>query len=467
MHCCDVPVPVCSGEKGNGACVAKEPVDRPESRRLPARGDDRRAATATLSRDTLDASPAYIVGVGASAGGLEAFTELLSHLPDDTGMAFVLIQHLDPSHESHLTELLSKASKMPVSEVNGETRAEANHVYVIPPRCNLSISDGVLHTPPRPASGRNMPIDAFLRALAADRGSKALGVVLSGTASDGTLGLQAIKAAGGITFAQEVRTAKFDGMPRSAIAAGVVDFVLPPAGIARQLVAIARDSRVPIEPREAIEPPEDAELAKILRLVRSATGVDFTHYKPSTLARRIKRRMTLRGFENAGRLQPGSRAEPRGSQRAVRELSDHRHGILSGTGGLRGTEDEGVPRSGRESGARGSHPDLGARVRHGRGGLFDRHLLDGIPGRGEGRAFRSRFSPPISAKRRSKRPAPAYTRTPRWRMSRRSDWRASSPDRNAGTRSRRPSATYAFLPGTTWPRTRLSPSWTSSVAATC
>ena len=155
-----------------------------------------------------------VVGVGASAGGLEAFTDLLSHLPDDTGMAFVLIQHLDPKHESHLTELLSNASKMPVSEVKGETRAEANHVYVIPPRCNLSISDGVLLTPPRPESGRNMPIDSFFRALAADRGSKALGVVLSGTASDGTLGLQAIKAAGGITFAQDVRTAKFDSMPQ-------------------------------------------------------------------------------------------------------------------------------------------------------------------------------------------------------------------------------------------------------------
>ncbi|MCL5746065.1 MAG: chemotaxis protein CheB, partial [Acidobacteria bacterium] len=192
-----------------------------------------------------------IVGVGASAGGLEAFTELLDHLPDDTGLAFVLIQHLDPSHESHLPELLSKASKMPVSEVKGETRAEANHVYVIPPRYNLGISDGVLQTPPRPGSGRNMPIDAFFRALAADRGSQAFGVVLSGTASDGTLGLQAIKAAGGITFAQDKRTAKFDSMPASAIAAGVADFVLPPAGIARQLVAIARDSRVPLESREA------------------------------------------------------------------------------------------------------------------------------------------------------------------------------------------------------------------------
>jgi two-component system, chemotaxis family, CheB/CheR fusion protein len=238
-----------------------------------------------------------VVGVGASAGGLEAFTELLSHLPADTGMAFVLIQHLDPKHKSHLTELLFKASKMPVAEVKGETRAEANHVYVIPPERNLSISDGVLLTPPRPDSGRNMPIDSFFRALAADRGSKALGVVLSGAASDGTLGLQAIKAAGGITFVQEVRTAKFDSMPRSAIAAGVADFVLPPAGIARQLAAVSREPRVPVEPGEAIEPPANAELAKIFRLVRSATGVDFTHYKHSTLARRIKRRMALRGFE--------------------------------------------------------------------------------------------------------------------------------------------------------------------------
>ena len=231
-----------------------------------------------------------VIGVGASAGGLEAFAELLSHLPADTGMAFVLIQHLDPRHESHLTELLSKATRMPVSEVAGETLAEANHVYVISPRLNVGISDGVLDTPPRPASGRNMPIDSFFRALAADRGRKALGIVLSGTGSDGTLGLQAIKAVGGATFAQETRTAKFDAMPGSAIAAGVADVVLPLDGIARQLVSMARDS----EPEPAIA--GETELAKILRLVRSATGVDFTHYKQSTIQRRINRRMGLRGF---------------------------------------------------------------------------------------------------------------------------------------------------------------------------
>ncbi len=212
-------------------------------------------------------------------------------------MAFVLIQHLDPSHDSHLTELLAKASSMPVSELKGDTRAQANHVYVIPPRCNLGISDGVLHTPPRPAGGRNLPIDAFFRALAADRGSQALGVILSGTASDGTLGLQAIKAAGGTTVAQEMQTAKCDGMPRSAIAAGVVDFVLPPDGIARQLAAIGRHSQVPVEPEETGEPAADPELIKILLLIRNSTGVDFTHYKFNTLLRRIRRRMALRGFE--------------------------------------------------------------------------------------------------------------------------------------------------------------------------
>ena len=237
-----------------------------------------------------------IVGIGASAGGLEAFTELLSYLPADTGMAFVLIQHLDPSHDSHLTQLLSKATTMPVSEVKGETRAEANHVYAIPPRYNLGISDGFLLTPPRPDSGRNMPVDAFLRALAEDRGSQAVGVILSGTASDGTLGLHAIKAAGGITLVQELVTAKFEGMPRSAISSGMADFVLPPEGIARQLADLARAPQVPKDIGELADEPGDRDVAKILRLVRNSTGVDFTHYKHSTLTRRIRRRMTLRGF---------------------------------------------------------------------------------------------------------------------------------------------------------------------------
>jgi two-component system CheB/CheR fusion protein len=233
-----------------------------------------------------------IVGVGASAGGLEAFTEFLRHLPNDTGLAFVLIQHLDPTHDSHLSELLSTATSMPVREVQGAVRAEANHVYLISPQWNLGVADGMLQLVPRAEAGRNLPIDSFLVALAAARGAEALGVVLSGMGTDGTLGLRAIKTAGGVTYAQDKATAKFDGMPESAIGAGVVDFVLAPAAIARKLGEHAREPANADETRKLA----DAPLQKVLRLVRGATGVDFAGYKHSTIERRIKRRMSIRGF---------------------------------------------------------------------------------------------------------------------------------------------------------------------------
>lgn len=191
-----------------------------------------------------------IVGVGASAGGLEAFTELLTALPLDTGMAFVLVQHLEAKHESILTKLLSKATQMPVTEIRQGTRVEPNHVYVIPANADLSIANGVLRILKRKSSaGRHLPIDHFLRKLAETRGPKAIGVILSGTASDGTLGLKTIKSAGGITFAQEPKSAQFDGMPKSAILAGCVDFVLTPKRIARDFrrshSAPAPDSQTP------------------------------------------------------------------------------------------------------------------------------------------------------------------------------------------------------------------------------
>ena len=151
----------------SGGAISPAPGSPHTERRTAATGT--RAIAQSVHGESPGGSPSHIVGVGASAGGLEAFTELLRHLPDDTGMAFVLVQHLDPKHESHLTELLSRECKMPVSEVRGETRAEANRVYVIPPRHNLGISDGVLQTPPRPKNGRNMSIDSFLRALPRSR----------------------------------------------------------------------------------------------------------------------------------------------------------------------------------------------------------------------------------------------------------------------------------------------------------
>jgi two-component system CheB/CheR fusion protein len=242
-----------------------------------------------------------VVGVGASAGGLEAFTAFLKHLPADSGMAYVLIQHLDPKQPSQLTEILSKATRMPVLEVGVDTPLQANHVYVMAPGVFLSLSDGCLRAEAREA-GLNLPVDHFLRSLAEDRSSQAIGIVLSGTASDGTLGLKTIKAEGGLTFAQEPSSAKCDGMPRSAIAAGVVDFVLAPDEIAKRLVRLARHPYVALASGQAGEAALDTEgaLNTIFHLLRTVTGNDFTHYKHTTIRRRLQRRMALHGSDKPG-----------------------------------------------------------------------------------------------------------------------------------------------------------------------
>ncbi len=245
-----------------------------------------------------------IVGVGASAGGLEAFSQLLEHLPSTTGMAFVLIQHLDPTHASQLPEILARKSAMPVREVQGDATVEPNHVYVAPASNNLRIESGVLSAVARPTAAgvRNMAIDDFLESLAKERGHLAFGIILSGTASDGTLGLKAIKAEGGITLAQEPSSAKFDGMPSNAIAAGSVDFVLTPEDIAKQLVSLAShpylNHRHVAEPHEEITPLPGGDLTPIFTVLRAATGIDFTYYKRNTILRRIERRMALHGMES-------------------------------------------------------------------------------------------------------------------------------------------------------------------------
>lgn len=182
-----------------------------------------------------------MVGVGASAGGLEAFTQLLQHLPSDTGMAFVLVQHLHPGYASVLTDILTRETSMPVVEATDNQRVEPNHLYVIPPNAHLVIKQGRLRLLPRPQEqGHILSIDQFFRTLAEEQGSRAIGIILSGNASDGVLGLKAIKGMGGITFVQEEKTCKYPGMPQSVIAAGCADLVLSPQKIARELVHIAR-----------------------------------------------------------------------------------------------------------------------------------------------------------------------------------------------------------------------------------
>jgi two-component system CheB/CheR fusion protein len=242
-----------------------------------------------------------IVGIGASAGGLEAFTQLLRALPNDTGMAFVFVQHLDPTHETILTDLLAKATPMPTSQVEDGTPVQPDHVYVIPPNHSLTISGGILHLGSRDRTdGRHLPIDTFLASLADDQGARAIGVILSGTGSDGAVGLRAIKGAGGVTFAQDERSAQHAGMPHSAVIAGAVDLVLPAAKIGAELARIARHPYVestPTSPDDADPTPEPDGLREILQILRSATGTDFQGYKLATVRRRVARRMLLYRIE--------------------------------------------------------------------------------------------------------------------------------------------------------------------------
>jgi len=241
-----------------------------------------------------------IVGIGASAGGLEAFARLLENLPVDSGMAFVFIQHMEPKHESGLPAILSKKSKIPVSEVKDQTIVQPDHVYIIPPNTVMSVLHGVLNLSLREDFiGVPMSIDYFLESLAKDQGSTAVGVVLSGTATDGSRGLKEIKAVGGITFAQSPQSSKFDGMPISAIATGAVDFVLPPEEIGSELVRIACSRLFKTEVEETSEEPfiNDSHLKQIYILLRKASGIDFTNYKKLTVKRRILRQMVLHRIE--------------------------------------------------------------------------------------------------------------------------------------------------------------------------
>jgi len=307
-----------------------------------------RPVTPQRDANTRDGSRAAgsfpIVGIGASAGGLEAFSVLLKNLSLDTGMGFVLVQHLDPVHESALTQLLGRATTLPVHEVTNNLRVEPNHVYVIPPNRNLSIAAGVLKLAPRPRTrAPHRSIDCFFEALANDQRDRAIGVILSGTATDGTVGLESIKAEGGITFAQD-DSARYDSMPRSAVAAGSVDLVLSPEDIATELARIAKhpavigasaasstqgeadhasataheEDETPLPSGGRGTPPTGAETAraeadrgaqdatdtrteegfkKILLLLRRHSSVDFSLYKSSTIQRRIVRRLVLTKHE--------------------------------------------------------------------------------------------------------------------------------------------------------------------------
>ena len=240
-----------------------------------------------------------IVGIGASAGGLEAFEAFFRACPADTGMAFVLVPHLDPSHHSLLTEILQRATAIPVMEALDQTPVAPDHVYVIPPNREMSIFNGVLQvTEPTLARGQRMPIDGFLRSLAEDQAERAIGIILSGTASDGTLGLRAIQGAGGVCMVQEPATAKYDGMPQSAIAAGYATHILAVEKMPAMLLQVTRQSAFRLSLPRILPATTVSGLNQVLQQVKKATGHDFSLYKKSTLGRRIERRMAQHGIDS-------------------------------------------------------------------------------------------------------------------------------------------------------------------------
>ncbi len=245
-----------------------------------------------------DREPTRIVGLGASAGGLQPLEQFLSHVRTPSRFAYVVVQHLDPTHKAMLTELLQRATTMPVREVTASIRVEPNAVYVMPPNAEITVKAGFLRiAEPREPRGMRLPIDVLFCSLAADQGARAIGVVLSGMGSDGTLGLQAIKTQDGLALAQEPQSAQFDSMPKNAIAAGTVDVVAPASELPERILQITRTPANAADPASGARDDALGGLDSILELLGAHNKHDLTLYKPSTLRRRIARRMAIHGFQ--------------------------------------------------------------------------------------------------------------------------------------------------------------------------
>ncbi len=292
-----------------------------------------RAAEPPSAADVPEApsrSDIVIVGVGASAGGLEAFSQLLQSLPKAPGFAMVFVQHLAPQHESALPFLLAGRTDLDVVQATEGIEVLPNHVYVIPPNIQMGIQDGRLHLMPRPSDrSQYTPVDFFLHSLAEAVQDRAIAVILSGTASDGALGIRDVKSVGGITIAQKPKTAKYDGMPYAAINTGLVDLVLSPSEIAHELVAIAshplrRSSEAPTTRPFADSPVvREEDLEQVFGLLRASTGVDFRRYKRPTIERRLLRRMVLQKIARVAQYLAVLRDNPAEVQGLYQDLLIH------------------------------------------------------------------------------------------------------------------------------------------------
>ncbi len=266
-------------------------------------------------------SPFPVVGIGASAGGLEALGLFLQNVPAGSGMAFVIIQHLDPTHKGIMVELLQRATAMKVVQVRDRMKVEANRVYVIPPNRDMSILHGALHLfNPVAPRGLRLPIDFFFRSLADDLQDKGIGVILSGMGSDGTLGLRAIKEKAGVVFVQAPGSAKFDGMPRSAIDAGLADVIAPVEELPGRIITYLRHAPLIARSGHALEARTQSALEKVFIILRTQTGQDFSLYKKSTVYRRIERRMSLHQIDRIAAYVRFLQENPQETELLFREL---------------------------------------------------------------------------------------------------------------------------------------------------
>ncbi len=265
--------------------------------------------------------PFPIVGLGASAGGLEALEQFFRHVPKACGLGFVVVQHLDPSHKGIMVELLQRGTAMPVVQIKDRMKIQPGHVYVIPPNKDLSILHGVLHLlEPAAPRGLRLPIDFFFRSLADDRQGQSIGVILSGMGSDGTLGLRAIKEKAGAVFVQAPDSAKFDSMPRTAIDAGLADVVAPAEELPGKIIDYLKHIPLHVQPYEKIEEKDQSALEKVVILLRGQSGQDFSLYKKSTIYRRIERRMGLHQITRIADYVRYLRENPQESELLFKEL---------------------------------------------------------------------------------------------------------------------------------------------------
>ncbi len=318
-----------------------------------------------------------VVAVGASAGGLEAVSKLLDAVPADSGMAFIVIQHLDPTHESMMVDLLGGHTTMKVRQVVDAMPLERGHVYVIPPQSYLSIRDGSLHlSSPRERRGARMPFDFFLRSLAGECGRRAICVVLSGTGADGSLGLTAIRENGGLIIVQDPLEAAYDGMPRSAITTGAADLVLPVAKIPEALAERGRQLQLKAGSKGSVPADKAPDaLAQVIDLLGVQASHKFSLYKPGTLLRRLERRMALTATADIDRYLQLLRSDLRERELLAKDLLIHVTSFFRDPKAFDLLAKKVVPDLVRAADLRPHAPCVGSGLQHGRGGLFHRHAV--------------------------------------------------------------------------------------------